>query len=397
MNSFQPRTNLISHQVAANNASHMSTKHVSIHSEDRNIAKYPNSSQFEIELPSSIENITEASIVAWSFPSNYNTFSELNHNITLTFTITTPYSPPAEQSANSLHNRIHEAILSSPNFSINIEPGFYSPETMCTELTNKFNESVNTSIVQYFVDQGWEQTTLIEFAENGGYSSFLMVYHTISQNIWFGNTSDAFILTNQTQYTTIFGDCVSRHTLPDFSAWGLPIFLGMSQQNIESQTYELPEVDAKLTQLLPRFYYGDVFPGDKGFWLQPEDEKPESTVHWVVAPFKINLMGPSDLYLEIVDLNSLDETSPFNISEFTRTTNQTNGRTNSAFAKFPIPSTPISQWFDKMVPYKKTFTPPLTRLSKLSVRIRYHNGQLVNFGLFNFTFVLEFKHVLGKL
>jgi len=396
MNSFQPRTNIISHQVAANNASHLSTKHVSIHSEDRNIIKYPNSNRFEIELPSSIENITEASIVAWSFPSNYNTFSELNHNITLTFTISAPYKP-TQQLQDSLQNRIYEAIISSPNFLIHIESGFYSPETMCTELTNKFNEAVNTHIVQYFVDQGWEQTTLMEFAENGGYSSFLMVYHTISQNIWFGNTSDAFILTNQTQYTTVFGDCASKHTLPDFSAWGLPIFLGMSQQNIESQTYEFPIVDAKLTQLLPRFYYGDVFPGDKGFWLQPEDDKVESTVHWVASPFKINLMGPSDLYLEIVDLNSLDETSPFNISEFTRTTNQTNGRTNAAFAKLPIPSTPISQWFDKMVPYKKTFTPPLTRLAKLSVRIRYHNGQLVNFGLFNFTFVLEFKHILGKL
>jgi hypothetical protein len=396
MNSFQPRTNIISEQVASNNASHLSTKHVSIHSEDRNITKYPNSNQFEIELPSSIENITEASIVAWSFPSNYNTFSELNHNVILTFTISSPYLPPNNSSNNVLHNRINEAILNSPDFSIQIEPGFYSPETMCIELTNKFNEAVNTSIVQYFVDNTYNDT-LVDFISNGGYSSFLMVYHTVSQNIWFGNTSDSFILTNHTQYTTVFGDCGSKHTLPDFSAWGLPVFLGMSQQNIESKTYELPVVDAKLTQLLPRFYYGDVFPGDNGFWLQPEDEKAESTVHWVASPFKINLMGPSDLYLEIVNLNSLDETSPFNISEFTRTTNQTNGRTNAAFAKLPIPSTPISQWFDKMVPYKKTFTPPLSRLAKLSVRIRYHNGQLVNFGLFNFTFVLEFKHVLGKL
>ena len=53
-------------------------KYVSIHSEDRDILKYPNSSEFEITLPEDLLNVSSLRLVNWSFPSNYNTFSQLN-------------------------------------------------------------------------------------------------------------------------------------------------------------------------------------------------------------------------------------------------------------------------------------------------------------------------------
>ena len=67
-------------------------KYVSIHSEDRDILKYPNSSQFEIELPEDITNIYSLRLINWTFPANYNTFSVLTNNITMTFVISEPYS-----------------------------------------------------------------------------------------------------------------------------------------------------------------------------------------------------------------------------------------------------------------------------------------------------------------
>ena len=39
------------------------------------------------------------------------------------------------------------------------------------------------------------------------------------------------------------------------------------------------------------------------------------------------------IYLEIDGLNCIDETSPYNVSEFTTHTNETNGRVTSSFAK----------------------------------------------------------------
>ena len=96
------------------------------------------------------------------------------------------------------------------------------------------------------------------------------------------------------------------------------------------------------------------------------------------------------MYLEIDGLNCIDETQPYNESKFNATTNKTNGIVNSSFAKLAIPTTPISQWFDKnSVPFK-WYYPPAERIRRLRIKIRYHNGRLVNFGVFNFSFMLQF-------
>jgi hypothetical protein len=101
--------------------------------------------------------------------------------------------------------------------------------------------------------------------------------------------------------------------------------------------------------------------------------------------------------MEIDGQNFIDETAPYNISAFTLTTNQTNGIVNSAFAKIPILSTPLSQWFDKeQLPYK-FYYPPAERLRKFHIRFRYHNGVLVNFSTFNFSFTLEFTLQLPQI
>ena len=94
--------------------------------------------------------------------------------------------------------------------------------------------------------------------------------------------------------------------------------------------------------------------------------------------------------MEIAGQNCLSETSPYNLSFFTQTTNQTNGIVDSAFAKIAIPSAPLSQWFDRdSMPYKY-YMPPAERIRKLKIRIRYHNNELVDFGSFDYSFMLEF-------
>jgi hypothetical protein len=101
-------------------------------------------------------------------------------------------------------------------------------------------------------------------------------------------------------------------------------------------------------------------------------------------------MGPAYMYMEIDGWNCIDETSPYNLNLYTSQNNQTNGIVNSSFAKIAIPTTPISQWFDSdsKGPYKY-WNPPAERVSKIKVKLRYHNGVIVQMGLFDYSFTIE--------
>jgi hypothetical protein len=108
-------------------------------------------------------------------------------------------------------------------------------------------------------------------------------------------------------------------------------------------------------------------------------------------------MGEAFMYMEIEGQNCIDETQPFNVSKFTLTTNQTNGIVNSSFAKLGIPTAPLSQWFDRdSFPYK-LYNPPAERIRRLRIKLRYHNGRLVDFGVFNYSFMLQFTLISPQI
>lgn len=376
------------HPIQANAQEYLSyNKYVSIHSEDRDIIKYPNSSVFEIEMPEDICNIVSVKLVDWSFPSNYNTFSKEFGNITMTFKITNPYNPSQYDVKDPLLEGIYECLFLTQQdvYTIAIEEGFYTPQQMVTELTNKFNEVVTIRIRDYFTNQ-IKFNELLDIFLN--YDRFVVAYNQVKQNIWFGNTTDGFVITTSIDYVLSqnlnFAQCKYNRfgqTLPDSSNCGLPSNLGLTI--IDTSAISVNDYS-------PRFYYGDVNYGDGGFWLIPSPLK-GSQVYYIDSTNKVNLMGPAYLYMEIDGLNNIDETSPYNNSAFTRHTNETNGRVNTAFAKIPIPTTPLSQYFDKNQVAYKYFSPPAERIRKLNIKIRYHNGRIANFSTFPFSFVLEFN------
>jgi len=372
-------------------------QYVSIHSEDRDVLKYPSSNSFEIELPQDLLNVSTIRLSNWSFPSNYDTFSSNNLNVTMTFAISSPYNPGENGFSNALYDKIFECLFlsQSENFVITIESGFYNPTQMVTELTNKFNYAVTQRITQYFTSNNYT-TELAEFEAAGGYTNFIIVYNSVSQRIWFGNICDGFTLTNTTQLEKFtspdFYYCGSKSVAPDFSNWGLPANLGLSR----CDTVSVNSTTVSSSNVTPRFFYGDVFPGDNGYWLLPNPALLGSQVNWIECPNKINLMGPAYFYMEIAGLNCIDETQPYNVSPYTFANSSGNGIVNSSFAKIAIPTTPISQWFDRdQVPYKQ-FVPPAERMRKLQFLLRYHNGALVDFGTFEYSFTLEFLTLIPQ-
>lgn len=359
-------------------------KYISIHSEDRDITKFPDSSLFEIELPEDYLNVITVRLADWTFPANYSTFSVSNNNLKMSFQITNPYNPGEHAFSNALQEVIFDALYSfkANKYIVTISSGFYNPDQMVTELTNRFNFAVTEQINAYMVLNSINSSLQEQFALQGGYNDFVIVYNNVKQNIWFGNRSSSFLLCTDNTIDVLTEQirCL-RPQLPDYSNYGLPSFLGLPRCCVNSVSDP---------NSVPRFYYGDVKPGDNGYWLIPDPNLPGSQVSFVECPFKINLMGPAYMYLEIDPFNCIDETSPYNLSKYTMSTNQTNGIVNSAFAKIAVPTTPIAQWFDKeSFPYK-LFLPPAERVRKLKIKLRYHNGELVNFGTYNYSFTLEF-------
>ena len=371
-------------------------KYVSIHSEDRDMIKYPNSAEFEIELPQDYLNVLSIRLESWSFPSNYSTFSLSNKNITMSFQITNT-TPPAG-SGPSLQHSIYLSLMAniSNSYSIAIEQGYYTPQQMITELTNKFNEAVTNYIYAYFVTNSI--TYITQFVADGGYSDFVIVYNEVTQKIWFGNKNATFVLLNidnNSPYVLDSKDNITRNLcfasmpcppsktqLPDYTNWGLPGYLGLARMSVTSTP----------TSTLPRFYYGDVVAGDGGYWLQQPSSVPmDFSLNYIESDFKINIGGPDYFYMDVVQLNNIDETNPFNLSNFTLHTNETNSRVNASFAKIAIPYNADScvKCFENNRAYK-IYNPPAERMRKIKLRMRYHNGQLVDFGGTDYSFTLEF-------
>ena len=70
---------------------------------------------------------------------------------------------------------------------------------------------------------------------------------------------------------------------------------------------------------------------------------------------------------------------------------------NSSFAKIPIPVTPISQWVDRdAIPYKM-YNPPAERIRRLKIKLRFHDGRAVTFGVFNYSFMLQFTTLVPQI
>ena len=403
------------HPIQQNSQNYLSyKKYVSIHSEDRDALSFPSSAEFEIELPEDITNISTMKLVDWSFPSNYDTFSVLNSNITIIFKFTNIYNP--NDSSYALETAIYQALTAyTENYYVTIEEGFYNPTQLAKELTNKFNEAVTKVMIDYLNNNPVLTYLLDSFIASGGYNRFIIVYNNVSQKIWFGNKADSFELLNELIFIS---NCevneqllCKKSQVPDFSNWGLPGNLGLTRCNTSSLppvnliTNEDGTVNSNyiVVNNYVRFYYGDVIVNDdNGFWLTPATDLsgnilPNTVVQFIECPYKINIFGPSYMYMEIFKYNCIDETQPYNISKFTLTTNETNGIVNSAFAKIPIVSTPTSQFYDGPSNSYKFFDPPVERIRRLKFRLRYHNGELVKFGVFEYTFTLEFTTLLPMI
>jgi hypothetical protein len=371
-------------------------KLITVHSEDRDINKWPNANHFELQLPQTYTNVETIALVEYSFPTYYYTFSNESQNTQITFIATI--------SGHGQTNPI----------TITISPGFYSPTQLAAEMQNQLNLAIRALSPSLAT-----------------YDKFRVFYDEVRQRFLFGNTSDPFTFfynepyappknsdyqyyrTDANAYKSepCYAPCIAAATAASsaqpsatirwnqYTNWGLGYNLGFVKCLPSECGNPNDVVNANKATAIPvtssqSVYYRNPSPPTTGYeWLTVS-----GTGYVLVPPNPPSLNGASDMYIEIDKYNYMDEMQPYSTHTSNNRNNDYNGIVNSAFAKIPLRTKPtkIVSALEYMYGDEPqdtcqgfaTFFPPLDKLSKLKFKFRYHDGTLVDFGGQNFSFTI---------
>lgn len=340
-------------------------KFVTIHSNDRDIKKWPFPNHFEVTLPEAITNIDSMRVVEAKLPSNYYNFSNELQNTKMAFSLT---------NINANWNPAINALLTNSGIlNIVIQSGFYTPQQLASELTYQLNKAVT----DYLVTNGITTTT---------YDQFVVHHDVVAMKFIFGNRSDGFVLRFADKMNYTINQCEQPTAWERYSQWGLGSFLGFEKQNYLGT--------ASSTELIS----GWNTPATK--WLQFSTTPASTTVYYTQAPLVFKLSGETTVYMELDRYNNIDELVPFSESTNSMYNNDYSGSVNSAFAKIPIKIVPYGETFDSIneqIISGAHFEPPLERVQKLKFRFRNHVGTLIDFQDFPFNFTIEFNCLRNEI
>jgi DNA-binding XRE family transcriptional regulator len=281
-------------------------------------------------------------------PANLYTFSNKYQNTQLAFTLDT--------GAQTI---------------ITIDEGFYNPNELAMEITNKMNQSVAP----------------------GTDTSFNVYYNNVSQKLWFGHTSLPFTLdcSSNIKYTFPDNECEPPIIFNQYTNWGLPSYLGFDKKRYNSTP----------VNPVPKTF--DYLPPTISAWTDPTSS--DFITHYIEAPSMINIMGDRSIYMDVDKYNTMDELYPYTQSSTNDSYNFTgySGKVNSAFAKIPVNVSYDKIVFDSRTLFLNNFAhyePPIERIAKLKFTFRFHDGRLVDVKDCPFDFTLEFnslKNEIGKV
>ena len=316
-------------------------KIIAVHSQDRDINKWPKSNEFEVTLPIQYKKVNSIQLLSVQLPKKYNIFSNYNQNTKIKF----------------------------DNSNIQINDGTYTPQQMCTMLENKLKSS-NINVKYNDIDMKFYFYADGEFTVHAG------------ENITYNEL------------------CVTNNVYNYTFNWGLPFYLGFEKKTYTSTTgteYLIFDSNGNTTSISDSSHVivssvpAPVF-GEEDIYLEIDkynyiDE---------IQPYSINTNNNiTDVsYLSCASLATLRGERSSNYKHITennlkqrgikclnKTSNDYNGIYNSSFAKIPL-----SFEIGRTVIHDTAFLnnifysdPPIDKLSKLKFKFRYHDGRLVDF------------------
>ena len=107
-------------------------KIITIHSNDRDISKWPKANHFEIELPEDITNVQSIRLAEITMPNSHYVFTNPYQNTKLSFEIRGVPS------------------LSSQRHTIEISEGSYTADQLAIEIATKMNQAVSSAAKNWF-------------------------------------------------------------------------------------------------------------------------------------------------------------------------------------------------------------------------------------------------------
>lgn len=269
---------------------------VHIDSRDRDFDKHPSSSQFTVDLPEALKNVSSAVLVGAELPLSYYVFSAARNNLFL------------------------RVVLDTVSRDVTVGEGNYT--------TTQMEAALKTALQAQFPGRTW----------------------TVAMN---PTTMRCAISVDS---GAVYVDATHATSSTD---WGLGYYLG---------------------------FQGGVFTYGSGTSTTTRATAAAAATATVTGSRVANLNPENYLLLDIEELNGLSQAAMYN----------SGGMGRLSFAKVPLNGDSYSfNFYDKTLTYVEQ-RPQLTRLERMRVAVRFHDGTLVDLNGCEWSFSLEFACTLAR-
>lgn len=310
-------------------------KILSVDTNDRDINRWKNPNEFEVSCPQTYTNVESIRLVNIQYPTNLNNISE------------------------HLQNNKMMLDVGGNKFIIELDDGYYTNSQVCSAIQRQVNKNFATVGNDFFVHYN-------EVSEKPHFMSLNFDFSLIFQNV------------DISYATSSISSCINN-VLKQHSDWGLGSILGFdSKLPISSHG----QTDSNSSEL---YFYHD------------NTQKLPSATGVIIPNNKINLNYNQFIYLEIDKFNSADEIEPYKTDSINNTNS---GRVKSYFAKIPIKKSIHNEGFcgkDDFLDNMSYYQPAIDKISKLKIKFRYHNGELIDLGNKSICFSLEINQIRNEL
>ena len=286
--------------ILRENSYNLNKKILTINSEDRDIGKWPYSSNFEIQCPQVYQNVESIRLFDIILPTIQYTFTHSYQNTIFLFKLipTTPIS----------------GLNNDTIYTFEIQEGNYTGTQLALEIQNNLNNTIS-------------------IASNTTYSKFKVYYDPVANILHYCNRTDSFSFLFDVQPTYLLIHCEQPNIFLQYTRWGLGWNLGFNQEAYDSILLSNSTGDKSIV-----FKY--LVSSDPNYTFLSINSS-NTLGYYLKSPMPLKLQPDSAIYLEIEKFNYMDELVPYvSFTNSLCTSASYNGVINSAFIKIPLPPSP---------------------------------------------------------